>query len=90
VTPQTPTPSPELQLAADIASFYADPLGFVKYAYPWGRPGPLEKYSGPDDWQQEFLTDLGDEVKKRSFDGVHPVMPIRMAISSGHGIGKVS
>src|SRR5262252_8269979 len=36
----------------------------------------------------EFLTPLGEEVRKRAFDGIHPVPPIRMAVSSGHGIGK--
>lgn len=78
----------ELQLASDIASFYSDPLGFVLYAYPWGKPGRLSQHDGPDAWQREFLTDLGNEVKKRGFDGVTPVAPIRMATSSGHGIGK--
>ena len=78
----------DLQLAGDIKRFYADPLGFVMYAYPWGRPGMLEHHEGPDQWQREFLLELGEEVRKRGFDGVHPVAPIRMATSSGHGIGK--
>ena len=76
------------QIAQDIAKFYADPLGFVLYAYPWGQPGMLERHSGPDGWQREFLSELGAEVRKRAFDGVHPVAPIRMATSSGHGVGK--
>jgi len=84
----TQTPSPELQLADDIARFYADPLGFVKYAYPWGAPGLLEKHDGPDRWQSEFLIELGKQVQERNFDGVHPVAPIRMDVVSGHGIGK--
>jgi hypothetical protein len=69
-------------------SFRFDPLGFVLWAYPWGQPGPLEKYSGPDEWQADFLRELGEEVRKRNFDGLHPVMPIRFSTSSGHGIGK--
>jgi len=80
--------SPELQLAEEISRFYADPLGFVRFAYPWGEPGPLEKYSGPDDNQIEFLTSLGEEVKARKFDGSTPVMPILMSETSGHGTGK--
>ena len=80
--------SAELLLAKDISRFYDDPLGFVKYAYPWGQPGLLEHHDGPDVWQREFLLDLGAEVKKRAFDGQSPVAPIRMVVSSGHGVGK--
>ena len=44
----------ENELVNDIAQFYADPLGFVLYAFPWGEPGgPLEDFSGPDKWQAE-------------------------------------
>lgn len=83
------TPSYEEQLAADIAEFYDDPLGFVLYAFPWGEPvTSLERYDGPDTWQTEFLINLGQQVRERGFDGLTPVMPIRYAVSSGHGIGK--
>jgi len=88
----------ELQLADDLASFYADPLGFVMYAYPWGETGPLETADGPDDNQKEFLNSLGEEIRtgKRAgrdgatgiFDGEHPVLPILMSETSGHGTGK--
>jgi hypothetical protein len=60
----------------------------VQEAYPWGEPGPLEKYDGPDHWQADFLEQLGREVTLNDFDGVKAVHPIRRAISSGHGIGK--
>jgi hypothetical protein len=75
-------------LCRKAVSFRNDPLGFVRWAYPWGKPGPLEKYPGPDEWQTEFLRELGEEVRKRNFDGVNPVLPIRFTTSSGHGIGK--
>ena len=85
----TTSESVDVQLAGDIARFYDDPLGFVMYAYPWGKSGTaLEHRDGADFWQREFLIQLGEEVKKRAFDGLHPVLPIRMATSSGHGIGK--
>lgn len=80
--------SPDLMLAEEVSRFYADPLGFVLFAYPWGEPGPLENEQGPDDNQREFLNSLGEEVKARKFDGSNPVMPIQMAESSGHGTGK--
>lgn len=80
---------PDVQLAEEISRFYADPYGFVMFAYPWGEPGtPLEHESGPDENQKEFLLSLGEEIKKRKFDGLAPVMPVRMSESSGHGTGK--
>lgn len=80
--------NPDIELAEEIAKFYADPLGFVLFAYPWQEAGPLERSTGPDTWQREFLQDLGGEVRGRAFDGVNAVRPIRMATASGHGIGK--
>jgi hypothetical protein len=63
-------------LAEDMARFYADPLGFVMYAYPWDADAALqlvelaEPYQsrfhcawGPDRWACEFLDDLGREVR---------------------------
>ena len=78
----------DLQLSDDVAKFYADPLGFVLWAYPWGQPGILEKHDGPDVWQRNFLIELGKQVALRNFDGVNPVAPIRMCVVSGHGVGK--
>lgn len=78
----------ELELADEISKYYADPLGFVLFAYPWGEPGPLQNYDGPDDNQREFLRSLGEEVKARGFNGRIPVMPILMGETSGHGTGK--
>lgn len=71
-----------------VAECYHDPLKFVRAMYPWGEPGPLENYAGPDVWQVEFLAKLGQECRRRKFDGHTAVAPIRMAVSSGHGIGK--
>lgn len=83
--------APDLQIAAEVAKFYADPLGFVLFAYPWGeRGGPLADQSGPDEWQRETLISIGDQVRRNGFDGQITVPPIRRAISSGHGIGKTT
>lgn len=81
------TDSFNTQLAKEMSKYYADPLGFVLAAYPWGK-GILANHAGPDVWQREFLKTLGEEVKKRKFDGTKPVSPIRMTIASGQGIGK--
>ena len=79
----------DLQLADDIMRFYDDPLGFVRFAFPWGEENTeLRDEPGPDANQIQFLIDLGAEVKKRRFNGHDPVMPILMAASSGHGTGK--
>jgi hypothetical protein len=43
----------------------------VLWAYAWGTPAPLEKYDGPDEWQAEFLRQLGEQVKKRNFRQSH-------------------
>lgn len=71
-----------------VASCHYDPLRFVLGAYPWGEPGPLQNEPGPDDNQREFLISLGEELRARQFDGTNPVMPVKMAESSGHGVGK--
>ena len=55
----------DLELAEFVSGFYSDPLGFVLAAYPWGEPGPLERYDGPDEWQREHLTAIGLEVAER-------------------------
>jgi hypothetical protein len=78
----------DTQIADFAASCYDDPLRWVTGAYPWGEPGPLEGEPGPDDNQIEFLTALGADVRARRFDGSTPVMPIKMAETSGHGVGK--
>jgi hypothetical protein len=69
------------ELVQDIASFHDDPLGFVKYVFPWGE-GDLEGQSGPDIWQAELLEDIGKHIREgegRSYQS---------AVASGHGIGK--
>lgn len=77
----------DLVLADDCAGFYADPLGWVMWAFDWGNDD-LAGFTGPDDWQRDTLIKIGDAVKDRNFNGVTPVDPIRLATASGHGIGK--
>ncbi len=89
------------RLTEDLAGFYADPLGFVMYAYPWNQDKALqivplhevyrERFSsrfGPDLWACQLLDEIGGLVRQRNFDGVHAVEAIRVAVASGHGIGK--
>lgn len=78
----------EQQLIDDIASFARDPLGYVLYAFPWGEPGPLSKFAGPDQWQRDILTDIGRRLREGSLSEDPLAWIIRIAVSSGHGIGK--
>jgi len=71
-------------LAEDMGRFYADPLGFVKYAFDWGQ-GDLAGWGGPDEWQTDFLTQIRDRIKARKDDE-----PIKVAVKSGRGIGKTA
>ncbi len=81
--------NPEFVLADLAAEFKYDPLGYVRVAFPWGEKGTqLENYAGPCPCQIRLLTLLGEQMRERGFDGVTPVKPIRIACSSGHGIGK--
>lgn len=70
-------------LAAEISGFFADPLGFVLFAYPWGEAGTeLEHETGPDEWQLEVLKRIGESILD------DPQAVIREAVASGHGVGK--
>jgi hypothetical protein len=75
----------EVELIQDIAGFYDNPLGFVKYVFAWGE-GNLKDQDGPDKWQTELLNDIGNAVKQGAT--VHDA--VRIAIASGHGIGKTA
>lgn len=79
----------DIQLADEVSKYYDDPLGFVMMAFEWGEPGtPLQGFDGPDAWQIDILNTIGGAVKSRAFNGVDPVDPVQVAVSSGHGIGK--
>lgn len=74
-------------LALEMGELAEDPLEFVRFAYPWGR-GELSGFPGPDVWQEGFLREWGEEIRIRKFDGITPVLPVRMSTTSGHGVGK--
>lgn len=62
-----------------------DPLGFVLWAYPWGKPGTdLEHEDGPEQWQIDQLTRIGDKLRAGGEMGA----VIKEFISAGHGVGK--
>jgi len=74
------------RLSQAIGRCRFDPLGYVMYAFPWGRPGTaLAGESGPEPWQREVLQTLGEALHLRDRTSNEAV---RQAVASGHGVGK--
>lgn len=73
----------ESQLADDISAYTHDPLGYANYAFPWGYEG-LAASEGPRPWQSDILKIIGKHLQG---DATRH-QPLRVAIASGHGIGK--
>jgi hypothetical protein len=72
----------ELELANDIGSFSLDPVGFMKYVFPWESeklPAP-----GPRTWQ----SDINSLIQNHFSNPETRHQPIQIAVASGHGIGK--
>jgi hypothetical protein len=72
----------ELELAQDIGGFSLDPVGFMKYAFPWES----EKLpaSGPRTWQNN----INELVRTHFSNPATRHQPLQIAVASGHGIGK--
>lgn len=74
------------QLITSLARYRNDPLGFVHFAFPWRQPGtPLADEDGPDAWQIEVLSEIGDLCRA----GKDQEIAQRIAVKSGHGCGKL-
>jgi len=72
----------EGQLIEDIASYCHDPLGCVRYSFPWGESGELDGHQIRH-WQADILSAIGDHLRSPS-----RFVPLQLAVASGHGIGK--
>ena len=70
----------EQELIEAMASFSGDPYSWVVFSFPWGT-GDLKGHDGPDEWQTEILQAVRDGLL--TIDEA-----IRVAVASGHGIGK--
>lgn len=75
-------------LEQEFVSCFSSPLRFVMLVFPWSVPdGPLAEHEGPDKWQTETMLRIQDAIER----GLPLNSPaIRLAISSGHGIGKTA
>lgn len=77
----------EEELIDRVAGYGLDPLGFVRFAFPWGEAGtPLAGMVGPRAWQAELLGGLGSRLRGQYLARVFE--PIQIARASGHGVGK--
>ncbi len=74
-------------MVEDIMSYRHDPLGYVLYAFEWGQ-GELAEESGPEDWQKEILNEISRRLANGEDVGTVISEAIRVAVASGHGIGK--
>lgn len=73
------------ELAEAVGRFGKNPLGFVLFVFPWGQEGtPLAGEDGPDVWQTKVLHEIGERLSR----GEEAQAAIRIAVASGHGIGK--
>jgi hypothetical protein len=81
----------EVGLQETIAGFAFNPLGFVNFIFPWGEAGTrLASEPGPDDWQIDVLSDMGDALVSGQDPATATGSAIQVAVASGHGIGKTA
>lgn len=72
----------DLEMVKDFGSYTLNPLACAMYSFPWGT-GELERYAGPKAWQADILRTIGKHLQSKD-----RFTPLRLAVSSGHGIGK--
>ena len=77
------------QLLDWLASVSNDPYAYVMGAFPWGEPGTfLENEVGPNEWQTWLLCSIRDDLQKGMSFNRAVEAAIRIAVASGHGVGK--
>lgn len=73
-------PAALAKLAEAAAVYWNDPLGFDRWAFPWGQ-GELEDWPKADDWQETVLAEISERLKDYK-------EPIRVAVGAANGVGK--
>lgn len=73
----------ESKLIDFVAQDVHDPLAFVQSAYAWNK-GDLAGSPGPRKWQADILRTIGKHLRNPATRH----QPLRIAVASGHGIGK--
>ena len=67
-----------VELADELALYAGDPVGFVLNMFDWNSPELAGKH--PEPWQVEILQAIKD--------GLPLGKAVRLAVASGHGVGK--
>ena len=70
------------QLIDEMIRKRHDPLGYAMLAFPWESAKLPEV--GPRVWQCDVMEDIHDHLKNPATR----YEPLRIAVASGHGIGK--
>lgn len=80
----------------EYTRFRESPLDFVLTAYPWGKDGTFLAMNQdgsmpqPEDWQIDILETIGEEIRRRDATPEAAFAAIKIAVASGHGIGKTT
>jgi hypothetical protein len=74
--------NPEIELAEHIGRFRWSPLSHALFAYPWETE--RLPFPGPREWQREVMQEVEEHLSSERTRH----QPLRIARSSGHGIGK--
>lgn len=76
---------PEVLLRQTVGEYALDPLGYAAFVFPWGEDGTdLADKRGVRRWQGDVLHTIGQHLRART----SRFTPLRLAVASGHGIGK--
>lgn len=70
-------------LVDEVEQYAADWTGFVCDGFPWGDAA-LKGHTGPRKWQRHVLSLIDSHLSGPDAK----VKPLRIAVASGHGIGK--
>lgn len=72
----------EIELATRIGEFRYSPLKHALFSYPWESAELTEP--GPRTWQREMMLQIEEHLASPATRHT----PLRIAVASGHGIGK--
>src|SRR5882724_3343958 len=75
----------ELELVNDLGEMCHEPFAATRYGFPWGQ-ADLTDSAGPRQWQRDVLDYIGTHLSNPATR----FQPCRIAISSGHDIGKTA
>lgn len=71
----------DYELAQDMGRFSKNPLGFVRYSFPWGVKGGVLEHKRIQPWQEKILRQLGAGL-------IDYKEAIQLARAAGHDVGK--